>query len=74
MWWIMNDDLCPFNESLTDVEDAEDNLAQGGDVIVDDTCQVQGHVVFDLADLLQNFNDLNLDINLDELFAERVDL
>ena len=71
---MMNDDLCLFNESLTDVEDAEDDLTQKDNMIVDDTCQMQNHVVFNLADLLQNFNDLNLDVNLNELFAEQINL
>jgi hypothetical protein len=45
-----------------------------GDVVVDDGGQVQGDVVLCHADLTRHFDDLDLNIDLDEALGKRVDL
>lgn len=43
-------------------------------MIVYDRGQVQSHVVLGHADLLGNFHNLNFDVDLGELFRQRIDL
>lgn len=66
--------LCSLNQSLADIGDTKSGFVWGGDVIVDNGGKVEGDVVLGHADLLWYLNNLNLDIDLDEAFAERVDL
>lgn len=46
--------LGSFDESLPNVRNAEGSLMRRDDVIIDDGCQMQVHVVFGHADLLWN--------------------
>lgn len=43
-------------------------------MVVDDRSQVESDIVFGHADLSWNFDDLNLDIDLDESLRQWVDL
>lgn len=49
-------------------------LVWRNDVIVDDRGQMQSNIVLGHADLLWHLDDLNFDIDLNELLAERIDL
>lgn len=42
-------------------------------MIIDDRCQVESDVVFGHANLSRHFDNLDLDVDLDEAFRERVD-
>lgn len=64
--------LSALNEGLTDVCDTKSSLVRADDVIVDDRGQVQGDIVLGHADLLGDFNDLNLDIDLDNALRQRI--
>lgn len=66
--------LGALDEGLADVADAEGGFVRGGDVVVDDGCEVQGDVVLGHADLLWHLDDLDLDVYLDEFLGQRVDL
>ncbi len=44
------------------------------DVIVDNTRQVQSHVILGHADLLRDLDDLDLDVHLDQPLGKRIDL
>jgi hypothetical protein len=66
--------LCTLNKGLTDVGDTESSLVWRCDVVVDNGGQVEGDVVLGHANLLRYLNDLDLDIDLDKTFTERVDL
>ena len=56
------------------VGDAEGGLVRRRDVVVDDGRQLHRHVVLGHAHLLGHLDDLDLDVDLDEPLAERVDL
>lgn len=43
-------------------------------MVVDDRCQIERDVVLGHAHLSRNFNNLDLDIDLDETLRERVDV
>jgi hypothetical protein len=66
--------LCTLDESLADVGNAESGPVRGGDAVVDDRGELQRNVILGHADLLGNFDNLDLDINLDKLLGERVDV
>lgn len=66
--------LCALDKRLAHVRDTEGGFVWGGDVVVDNRCEVDGDVVLSHADLLRDFNNLDLDVDLDELLRERVDL
>lgn len=66
--------LRTLNEGLADVGDAKGGNVRGDDVVVDDRGQAQGDVVLGHADLLGDLCDLDLDVHLEEVLAERVDL
>ena len=59
--------LRTLHKRLADVGDGESGLVGRGDAVVDDGCQLEGDVVLGHADLLGNFDDLDLDVDLDEL-------
>ena len=65
--------LCPLDERLSQVGDAECGLVRARDMIVDDGREGEVDVVFGHADLFRNFDDLNLDVDLNERFGQRVD-
>lgn len=44
------------------------------DLVVYDRCEVKRDIVLGHTDLLRDLDDLDLDVNLDELLAQRVDL
>lgn len=64
--------LSALDEGLTDVCDTKGSLVRADDVIVDDRGQVQGDVVLGHADLLGDFHDLDLDVDLDDALRQRV--
>lgn len=66
--------LSTLDESLANVGDAEGSLVGRDDVVVDDGGQVQSDVVLGHAGLLGDLGDLDLDVDLNEPLAERVDL
>ncbi len=66
--------LRALNEGLADIGDAKGSLVGADNVVVDDGGQVDGDVVLGHADLLGDFHDLDLDVDLDQALAERVDL
>ena len=66
--------LCTLDESLADVCNAEGGLVRRGDAVVNDRSKLQRDVILGHADLLGNFDDLNLDIDLNKLLGERVDV
>ena len=61
--------LRALDESLTDVANTKGGFVWRYYVIVDDGGEVEGHVVLGHADLLRNFDDLDLDIHLNELLG-----
>lgn len=65
--------LGALDEGLADVGDAEGGLVGGYDVVVDDRGEVDTDVVFGHADLLGDFDDLDLDVDLDEVLGQGVD-
>ena len=66
--------LRALDQRLANVGDAEGGLVRRRDVVVDDGGQVEGDVVLGHADLAGDLDDLDLDVDLDEAFGERVDL
>lgn len=72
--YVAKSGLGTLDKSLTNVCDTESGNVRGDDVVVDDGGEAEGDVVFGHANLLWDFGDLNLDIDLDEVLAERVDL
>ena len=66
--------LCALDECLADVGNAERGLVWAGDVVVNHRGELQVDVIFGHADLLGHLDDLDLDVDLDEFFRERVDL
>lgn len=66
--------LSALDEGLTHVSDAEGCLVRADDMVVNDGGQMQGNVVLGHADLLGDFNDLNLDVDLDNTLRQGVDL
>lgn len=66
--------LGTLNECLADVANTKGSLVWAGNVVVDNTGELESDVVLGHADLLGNFHNLNLDIDLDEALGERVDL
>ena len=65
--------LRALNERLADVGDPECGFVRGRDVVVDDGGEVDADVVLCHANLLWHLDDLDLDIDLDEFFGQRVD-
>lgn len=66
--------LGTLHKSLSDVVDAKSSLVRRDDMVVDDGRESQGDVVLGHAHLLGNLGGLDLDINLDETLAERIDI
>lgn len=66
--------LGALDQGLAHVGDAEGGLVRRHDVVVDDRRQLQRHVVLGHADLLGHLDDLDLDVDLDQALAQRVDL
>ena len=66
--------LRALDKCLANIADAESSLVRRYDMIVNDRGEVEGDVVLCHADLTGYFDDLDLDINLDEALRERVDL
>lgn len=66
--------LGALNQSLADIGDAESGLMGADNMVVDDRGQVDGNIVLGHADLLGDLDDLDLDIDLDQAFAQRVNL
>lgn len=66
--------LGTFNKSLADVGDTKSGLMGRHNVIVDDGGQAQSNIVLGHANLLGHLCNLDLDVDLDEPFAEGVDL
>lgn len=64
--------LGAFDEGLADVGDAEGGFVRGGDVVVYHGGEVEGDVVFGHADLFGDFDDLDLDVDLNQFFGEGV--
>ena len=65
--------LCALYQRLSQVRDTECGFVRRGDVVVDDRCEGQIYVVLRHADLLWDFDDLNLHIDLNEVLGEGVD-
>ena len=66
--------LGTFNERLTDVANAEGSAMRRGDAVVDDGCEPQRDIVLGHADLLGHFDELDLNVDLDQTLRKRVDL
>jgi hypothetical protein len=66
--------LRALDERLLDVADAEGGLVRRRDAIVNDRGELQRDVVLGHADLLGNFDNLDLDVDLDELLGEGVNV
>lgn len=66
--------LSTLNKRLSDVRDAKSCLMWRGNVVIDNGSELERNVVLGHADLLWDFDNLNLDIDLDESLGERVDL
>jgi hypothetical protein len=66
--------LRALDKCLANVTDAEGGLVRRGDAVVNDGCELQRDVVLGHADLLGDFDDLDLDVNLHELLGKRVDV
>lgn len=66
--------LGTLDERLADVGDAEGGAVRRRDAVVDDGREPQGDVVLGHADLLGDFDELDLDVDLNETFGQRVDL
>ena len=65
--------LRTLDKRLADVGDAKGGLVRRVDAVVDDGCQLQAHVVARHADLLGHLDYLDLDVYLDQGFAQWVD-
>ena len=65
--------LRALDQRLADVGDAKGGLVRRGDAVVDDRRQLQAHVVARHADLLGHLDNLDLDVDLDQRLAQRVD-
>jgi len=66
--------LRTLDERLAKIGDTEGGFVWACDVVVDDGCEGQVDVVFGHADLFWDFDDLNLDVYLDQALGEWVDL
>lgn len=66
--------LSALNEGLANVGNAKSGLVWADNVVVDDRGQVEIDIVLGHADLLRDFNNLNLDVDLDDALREGVDL
>lgn len=66
--------LGTFDERELKVGNTECGLVRRCDVVVDDRGQGEVHIVLGHADLSGNFDDLDLDVDLDEVLGEWVDL
>jgi hypothetical protein len=66
--------LSTLHEGLANVVDAESSLVGSHDVVVDDRGETQGDVVLGHANLLGDLCGLNLDVDLDDPLAERVNV
>jgi hypothetical protein len=71
---VTQSSLRALDERLLDVADAEGGLVRRRDAVVNDRRELQRDVVLGHADLLGDFDDLDLDIDLDELLGEGVDV
>ena len=71
---VSQSSLGTLDKRLSDVADTEGGLMRRNDVIVDDGSEIQGNVVLGHADLARHLDNLNLDIDLNEAFTERIDL
>jgi hypothetical protein len=66
--------LRALDQRLLDVANAEGGLVRRRDTVVNDRGELQRDVVLGHADLLGDFDDLDLDVDLNELLGERVDV
>lgn len=65
--------LRSFHKRCSQVGDSEGGFVWGGDVVVNNRGKMQVDVVLGHTDLTRDFDDLDLDVDLDEIFGERVD-
>lgn len=66
--------LGPLNEGLADVADAESGLVWRRDAVVNDRGKLERNIILGHANLLGHFDNLDLNVDLDELLGERVDV
>ncbi len=66
--------LCALDEGLTNIGDPEGGLVRRRDVIIDNGGKVDADVVLGHTNLLRHLDNLDLDINLYEVFRKWVDL
>ena len=66
--------LRALNKRLADIRDPERGFVWGGDVVVDNGGEADANIILRHADLLWYFDDLDLNIDLDELLGQRIDL
>ena len=66
--------LSSLNQSLSDIGDAECGFVRRGNVVVDDRSQIESNIVFGHAHLSWYFDNLNLNVNLNKSFRQRIDV
>lgn len=66
--------LSTLDQGLADVGNAKSGLVRADNVVVDDAGEVEVDVVLGHADLLGDFDNLDLDIDLDQALRQGVDL
>lgn len=66
--------LGTLDQRLAHIADAECRLVRARNVVVDDAGQVQRDIVLGHTDLARNFDNLDLDVDLDQAFGEGIDL
>jgi hypothetical protein len=71
---VAESSLSTLNEGLANIGDAKSRNMRSDNMIVNDRSKAQSYVVLGHTDLLGHLGDLDLDIHLDEVLAERVDL